>query len=72
MQQTITATASGAEIKIASNTLVKNLFLEFENIDGTFSDNYFDLLPGVEKIVLFTPIKADVTDYKLQLKYFQK
>jgi beta-mannosidase len=72
IQQTITTTSSGAEIKISSNTLVKNLLLEFENIDGTFSDNYFDLLPGVEKIVLFTPIKADVTDYKLQLKYFQK
>ncbi|HMT28282.1 MAG TPA: glycoside hydrolase family 2 protein [Bacteroidia bacterium] len=72
IQQAITVTPTGTEIRINSNALVKNLYLEFENVDGTFSDNYFDLLPGQEKIIHFNPITTGVTEYKLIVKYFQK
>ena len=42
----ITKYDEGYRIKLISNKLVKNVFLYFEEIDGFFSDNYFDLLPG--------------------------
>ena len=72
IQYIITVKPNGAEIKLSTNTLTKNLFLDFENVDGTFSDNYFDLLPGEEKLVFFTPKVVEEKEYKLNLKYFQK
>ncbi|MEJ2004127.1 MAG: adenylate/guanylate cyclase domain-containing protein [Cyclobacteriaceae bacterium] len=42
-------------ISISSDNLVKNLFLEFEKVDGHFSDNYFDVLPGKEIRIIFIP-----------------
>ena len=42
-------------IKVSSPTLVKNLFLEVENLEGTLSDNYFDVIPGQEVKLYFTP-----------------
>ena len=44
----------GYEITLSSPTLVKNLMLFTETAQGHFSDNYFDLLPGKEKTVLFS------------------
>jgi beta-mannosidase len=36
-------------IELKTNTLVKNLYL---NSNGTFfKENYFDLLPGISKII---------------------
>ena len=72
IQQAITVTPTGAEIKLTTNTLAKNIFLDFENVEGDFSDNYFDLLPGEEKTLLFTPKTTEVKEYKLNLKFFQK
>jgi len=42
-------------IGVSSPTLAKNLYLSFDDIDGTYSDNYFDLLPGETQIVQFKP-----------------
>jgi beta-mannosidase len=42
-------------IGLTSPTLVKNLYLNLEGVDGFFSDNYFDLLPHKTKIVHFKP-----------------
>ena len=41
--------------RFQTKTLVKNLFLYFEQQEGHFSDNYFDLMPGTIKEVYFTP-----------------
>lgn len=42
-------------LALSSSTLAKNLEIDIEGIDGIFSDNYFDLLPGIPAIVRFTP-----------------
>jgi beta-mannosidase len=44
-----------AIVKVTSSTLLKNVFLE-TGLDGFFSANYFDVLPGQEYLVTF---KAD-------------
>ncbi len=36
-----------------SPTLVKNIFIDHPEESGFFSDNYFDLFPGEEKIIIF-------------------
>jgi len=43
----------GYEIKIETDKLAKNLYLEFKGIEGRFTDNYFDLLPGKPKTLKF-------------------
>ncbi|HWU49827.1 MAG TPA: glycoside hydrolase family 2 protein [Asticcacaulis sp.] len=50
----------GGDIAIALTTdaLAKNLYLSFDDMDGVFSDNYFDLLPGETAVVTFKPAKA--------------
>jgi beta-mannosidase len=39
------------EVLISANQLAKNVFLYADGIEGQFSDNYFDLLPGERKKV---------------------
>ena len=41
-------------LNLVSNTLAKNVFVD-SNADGKFSDNFFDLIPGEEKIIEFYP-----------------
>ncbi|MDO8898528.1 MAG: glycoside hydrolase family 2 protein [Bacteroidales bacterium] len=40
---------------ISSHSLIKNLMLSCNDVDGSFEDNYFDLIPGEERIVNFYP-----------------
>ncbi len=42
-------------IELHCNTLAKYVKLITQNADGHFSDNYFDLLPGEKKAVVFKP-----------------
>jgi beta-mannosidase len=39
---------------LKSNVLAKNVFITLAENKGSYSDNYFDLLPGVEKTITFT------------------
>ena len=41
------------ELRLKAEKLAKNVFLEFEEAEGFFSDNYFDLQPGQEKVLTF-------------------
>ncbi|MBR8534599.1 glycoside hydrolase family 2 protein [Carboxylicivirga sediminis] len=41
------------QIELESPTLVKDIMLEFDELDGQFSDNYFDMLPGEKYAVRF-------------------
>jgi beta-mannosidase len=41
-------------LNLVTNTLAKNVFIE-SNAVGKLSDNFFDLLPGEEKIIEFYP-----------------
>jgi len=42
-------------IKLKSARLAKNVYLDFPEVEGFFSDNYMDLMPGEELIVYFSP-----------------
>ncbi len=42
-------------IRLSTKRLVKNVGLSFKDTDGTFSDNYFDLLPSGTKELFFIP-----------------
>jgi beta-mannosidase len=42
-------------IALSSSMLAKNLYIDVDGIGGVFSDNYFDLLPGMPAVVRFTP-----------------
>ena len=57
----------GYRIKLNSNKLAKNVFLNIEKITGFFSDNYFDLLPGEEVAVDFF-CKEELDDFNNNLK----
>ncbi len=53
----IKTTVQNNTIILKSDGLAKSVCLTSKNAEGFFSDNYFDLLPGVEKTVTFTPKK---------------
>ena len=55
-------------LAVSTNTLVKDLYLNFPNQQLFLSDNYFDLLPNEKKVVeITTSDKLDVT--KLEIKH---
>ena len=60
--------ATGYELKIFSNTMVKGLFLSVQ-ANGRFSDNYFDLMAGETKTIIFET-SAMVTDFRKKLKIY--
>ncbi|MBU0558449.1 MAG: hypothetical protein KKG93_02520 [Bacteroidetes bacterium] len=47
------------EIKLKSAKLAKNVYLSFNGDDGFFSDNYFNLLPNREIVIVYTPTTSD-------------
>ena len=52
---------SNNEIKISAKKFAKCIYLECADSNAQFSDNYFDLLPGEEKIVKLIPVKSEKT-----------
>jgi beta-mannosidase len=64
---TATAVPGGVELALESTQLAKNVYLRTE-ADGFFADNYFDLLPGERKVVLFKTKAALPTDVKTLFK----
>jgi beta-mannosidase len=46
-------------ISLQSLNLVKNVYLSLEDEDGFFSDNYFDMMPGQTKTVVYIPSGYD-------------
>lgn len=54
-------------ITLYSEKLARNVFLEFDGLEGHFSDNYFDLLPGQKRELTFLP-KGNSTDPILKIK----
>ncbi len=49
-----TKAEKGYKLKLTTDYLAKNLYLRFDNPDVKVSDNYFDLVPGEEKVVEVT------------------
>jgi len=49
----ISESGNKAMICLRSTVLLKNVYLENPDVEGFFSDNFFDLLPGESKPVIF-------------------
>jgi beta-mannosidase len=56
IKTTVTTVGDDIAVGLTSPTLVKNLCLSHD-VEGRFSDNYFDMLPNEPVIVRFTPAK---------------
>ena len=55
-------------VSLTASTLAKDVYLSFDKAMGKWSDNYFNLRPGVEKTVIFTPgIKIKTPTPKLNI-----
>ncbi len=54
-------------VTLSATVLIKSVYLEFEGLVGNFSDNFFDLLPGEEKQVLFPGSEGSDTRPELKL-----
>jgi beta-mannosidase len=50
--KSIQKTPEGYQITLSSNRLAKNVYLD-SNLKGTFSDNFFDILPGEIRTISF-------------------
>jgi len=61
IKKTITKTSDGFQIELSSETLQKNVFLYTKGVTK-FSDNYFDLLPNISKIIHLKTSKKDLED----------
>ncbi|MDD4970481.1 MAG: glycoside hydrolase family 2 protein [Paludibacter sp.] len=55
------------QITLKTVVLAKDLYLNFAGIEGFFSDNYFDLLPGKELTLIFTPKDKSINPTKLEM-----
>lgn len=63
--------ANGFAINISTNKLAKNLYLKADDIVGTYSDNYFDLLPGQSiDVRFFTDDNVAKNEFTKKLKIF--
>jgi beta-mannosidase len=54
-------TDKGVKVTVSTNVLAKNVYLSFEDYDGWFTDNFFDMLPGETRTVVFET-KENITD----------
>lgn len=54
-------------LTVKSFRLAKNIFLDTKGTECSFSDNFFDLLPGESKIILVKPVK-EIPDFGRILK----
>ncbi|MDR2836773.1 MAG: hypothetical protein LBV69_11405 [Bacteroidales bacterium] len=57
------------KIIIKSNTFIKDFFIQSQNLNGIFSDNYFDLMPQKGKIIYFYPNNKQKNNEILKFKY---
>jgi beta-mannosidase len=62
VEYSIEKTDSGFDIKLKTDKLAKNVYLQIEDEEGFFSDNYFDMLPG-EKVTI--NLETDISEEKL-------
>jgi beta-mannosidase len=57
----------GYEIALRTNTVARDVYLSADGVPGFFSDNFFDLVPGTTKRIMFTCDK-EVLDLRSKLK----
>ena len=60
-------------IRIKSNTLAKGVMISTpDGIAGNYSDNYFDLLPDLEKEVIFTPFESNQDNISFTVRSYNQ
>lgn len=60
-------------IELRTDQLARNIYLQFEEVPGRFSENYFDLYPGEVKTVAFYPEqKTKRTTAVLSIKHLRE
>jgi beta-mannosidase len=67
----VTPAEGGVVITLQSDRFAKDVALSVPGVDGSFSDNFFDLLPGEETVIAFRPdetIDVEVIRQRLQLR----
>jgi beta-mannosidase len=67
----VTPADGAARITLQSERFAKDVALSIAGIDGFFSDNFFDLLPGEEIVIVFRPdekIDIEVVRERLQVR----
>jgi beta-mannosidase len=65
----VTATRNGFKISLVSDKFARAVYLSAPGVDGFFSDNYFDLLPGKKVEVEFrTRARLSLADFRNRLK----
>ena len=57
IDRNVRAAGDAYEITVRSDRLARAVYLALDGIDGQFSDNFFDLLPGKPVIVVFKPAR---------------
>ena len=67
IKKNIEKSGNNYKITIESENLAKNVYLSIDEDDGFFSDNYFDIIPGREIIVIYSPIKP-INNFEQKLK----
>jgi beta-mannosidase len=66
---TMANSGDGVKISLQSNKLAKNVYLAADNIEGFFTDNYFNLIPGRKTEIEFKSEQAiDSTTFKNALR----
>lgn len=55
------------KITLKSDVFAKAVYLNYSGVEGFFSDNYFDLLPGVDRVITFTPKEKSAKLSKLEI-----
>ncbi len=69
VEYTMTKTDFGFDIKLKTDKLAKNVYLQTQENAGFFSDNYFDMLPGETKTVsLETDLSEDELNEMLTVR----
>jgi|Deesub1362B_J571_1020462.scaffolds.fasta_scaffold00001_593 beta-mannosidase len=57
------------QLELTADKLAKYVFLQVPGIEGGFSDNFFDLLPGEKRRVYFLPAQSlSLADFKASLQ----
>ncbi len=70
IQHTVTATEDGYEVRLQSDCFAKAVWVSAGEIGKNFSDNFFYLLPGVEKkITIMTDMDEATFLQSLQIKH---
>jgi beta-mannosidase len=71
IEHNIQKSENGFIVNVSTDNLAKNLYLRADEIEGHFSDNYFDLLPGASVTLEFTPgQEVTLEDFEIKLKIF--